>query len=103
MCLVADDGGAGSDMVGACDLTLLPAGGAKKSKEGLVADVPAQLALAPDAHFVYLTGMVVPVAYRLRRTGQALLSKSSAGLDTSAFHHVILQSKHQLMTASISM
>lgn len=65
-------------MVGACDLTLLPAGGAKKSREGLVADVPSQLALAPDAHFLYLTGMVVPAAYRRRRIGQALLARSEA-------------------------
>ena len=31
ICLVADDGNDGSAMVGACDLTLLPAGGDKKS------------------------------------------------------------------------
>ena len=55
VCLVADDGGDGSEMVGACDLTLLPAGGPKKSREGLVADVPSQLALDDDAHFLYLT------------------------------------------------
>ena len=30
-------------MVGACDVTLLPAGGEKRSREGLVADIPAQL------------------------------------------------------------
>ena len=34
VCLVADDGADGSAMVGACDLTLLPAGGPKRSREG---------------------------------------------------------------------
>lgn len=76
VCLVADDGGDGSEMVGACDLTLLPAGGPKKSREGLVADVPSDLALEEDTHFLYLTGMVVPTAYRRRGIGQALLAKS---------------------------
>lgn len=78
ICLVADDGDDGSEMVGACDLTLLPAGGPKKSREGLVVDVPSQLALAPDAHFLYLTGMVVPEKYRRRRIGQSLLSRCAA-------------------------
>lgn len=78
ICLVADDGDDGSEMVGACDLTLLPAGGPKMSREGLVVDVPSQLALAPDAHFLYLTGMVVPEKYRRRRIGQSLLSQCAA-------------------------
>ena len=60
VCLVADDGRDGTEMVGACDLTLLPAGGPKKSKEGLVADVPSQLHLEPDAHFLYLTVRTSP-------------------------------------------
>jgi ribosomal protein S18 acetylase RimI-like enzyme len=77
VCLVADDGADGSAMVGACDLTLLPAGGPKRSREGLVADVPAQLALDPDAdHFLYLTGMVVPGRMRRRGVGRALLAQS---------------------------
>lgn len=76
ICLVADDGNDGSAMVGACDLTLLPAGGDKKSKEGLVADVPAQLGLPEDAHFLYLTGMVVPASMRRGGIGDALLRET---------------------------
>ena len=76
ICLVADDGSDGSAMVGACDLTLLPAGGDKKSKEGLVADVPAQLGLPEDAHFLYLTGMVVPASMRRGGIGDALLRET---------------------------
>ena len=76
ICLVADDGSDGSAMVGACDLTLLPAGGDKKSKEGLVADVPAQLGLPEDAHFLYLTGMVVPASMRRGGIGDALLREA---------------------------
>lgn len=78
ICLVADDGNDGSAMVGACDLTLLPAGGDKKSKEGIVRDVPAQLGLPPDAHFLYLTGMVVPAAMRRGGIGDALLREAEA-------------------------
>ena len=75
--LALDDDADGSAMVGACDLTLLPAGGPKRSREGLVADVPAQLALDPDAdHFLYLTGMVVPGRMRRRGVGRALLAQS---------------------------
>jgi ribosomal protein S18 acetylase RimI-like enzyme len=78
ICLVADDGSDGSAMVGACDLTLLPAGGDKKSKEGIVADVPTQLGLPEDAHFLYLTGMVVPVAMRRGGIGDALLREAES-------------------------
>ena len=95
VCLVADDGGeiddGGDDdddkkresseknkkakIVGACDLTLLPAGGKKKSKEGLVGDVPAQLGLNETSHFLYLTGMVVPTEFRRMGIGDALLGR----------------------------
>ena len=78
MCLVADNGEDGSALVGACDLTLLPAGGPKRSREALVADVPALLNLPPDGHFLYLTGMVVPSTFRRRGIGQALLRRSEA-------------------------
>ena len=78
VCLVADDGSDGSPMVGACDVTLLPAGGEKRSREGLVADVPAQLSLPPDDHFLYLTGMVVPTSMRRRGVGRALLARTEA-------------------------
>lgn len=83
ICLVADDGDVDdlddnkiiNKMVGACDLTLLPAGGAKKSKEGLVADVPEQLDLDSNDTFLYLTGMVVPKKNRRKGIGDALLSE----------------------------
>jgi len=78
LCLVADDGEDGSALVGACDLTLLPAGGPKRSREGLVADVPTELNLPEDTHFLYLTGMVVPATYRRRGIGQALLHRCEA-------------------------
>jgi ribosomal protein S18 acetylase RimI-like enzyme len=78
LCLVADDGEDGSALVGACDLTLLPAGGPKRSREGLVADVPTELNLPEDTHFLYLTGMVVPATYRRRGIGQALLLRCEA-------------------------
>ena len=78
ICLVADDGADGSPMVGACDVTLLPAGGEKRSREGLVADIPAQLSLPPDDHFLYLTGMVVPASMRRRGVGRALLARTEA-------------------------
>ena len=65
-------------MVGACDVTLLPAGGEKRSREGLVADIPAQLSLPPDDHFLYLTGMVVPASMRRRGVGRALLARTEA-------------------------
>ena len=78
LCLVADDGEDGSALVGACDLTLLPAGGPKRSREGLVADVPTELNLPEDGHFLYLTGMVVPSTYRRRGIGHALLARCEA-------------------------
>jgi ribosomal protein S18 acetylase RimI-like enzyme len=78
VCLVADDGSDGSAMVGACDVTLLPAGGDKRSKEGLVADVPEQLELRADEYFLYLTGMVVPVKNRRAGIGDALLREAES-------------------------
>lgn len=76
ICLVAK--GAEEEIVGACDLTLLPAGGPKKPQEALVKDVATDLGLDESDHFAYLTGMVVPVSYRRQGIGQALLAKSEA-------------------------
>ena len=40
--------------------------------------VPAALGLAEDVHLLYLTGMVVPTAYRRKGVGNALLLKAGA-------------------------
>ena len=52
--------------------------GREAFREGLVADIPAQLSLPPDDHFLYLTGMVVPASMRRRGVGRALLARTEA-------------------------
>ena len=78
VCLVADDGVDGSELVGACDLTLLPASGPKRSREGLVDRVPSRLELNDADDFLYLTGMVVPPRMRRRGIARALLKRAEA-------------------------
>ena len=65
----------GNDIVGACDLTLLPAFGPKASRESRVKNGVKLLRLSNESNFLYLTGMTTRSANRRMGVGKALLEE----------------------------
>ena len=65
----------GNDIVGACDLTLLPAFGPKASRESRVKNGVKLLRLSNESNFLYLTGMTTRSANRRMGVGEALLEE----------------------------
>tara|TARA_B100001540_G_scaffold317214_1_gene349503 strand:- start:476 stop:1636 length:1161 start_codon:yes stop_codon:yes gene_type:complete len=68
----------GNDIVGACDLTLLPAYGPKASRELRVKNGIKLLSLSNESNFLYLTGMTTRSANRRMGIGKALLEECDA-------------------------
>ena len=65
----------GNDIVGACDLTLLPAFGPRASRESRVKNGVKLLRLSNESNFLYLTGMTTRSANRRMGVGKALLEE----------------------------
>ena len=65
----------GNDIVGACDLTLLPAFGPKASRESRVKKGVKLLKLSNESTFLYLTGMTTRSENRRMGVAKALLEE----------------------------